>query len=201
MKMKLFSSKTSPFARKVRVTIFELGLDGLVEEVFTDWSANEPEFLAANPLGQIPALVTDKGVSLPGSELIIEFLQTKGGSLTSLPRGSARWVQLKRRNLADGLTEAAVSLLLESRRPESERSPAWAARKTAAIGRALDALEAEATELSQTEPSSVEIAVACALGDLDFRVPQIPWRDAHPALAGWYTLFAERPSMLKTAPQ
>ncbi|MES2683960.1 MAG: glutathione S-transferase N-terminal domain-containing protein [Pseudomonadota bacterium] len=200
MKMKLFSSKTSPFARKVRVTILELGLEGLVEEIFTDWSANEAAFLAVNPLGQIPALTTEKGENLPGSDLIIEYLQTRGGTLTSLPRGSARWAKLKRANLADGLQEAAVSILLESRRPASEQSPAWIARKQAAIERSLDALEAEAGELLTELPSVVEIGVGCALGYLDFRFTTLNWRSSRPALAAWYALFAERPSMLGTAP-
>lgn len=200
MKMKLFSSKTSPFVRKVRVTILELGLEGLVEEVFTDWSADEPAFLAANPLGQIPALISEKGEALPGSDLIIEYLQTRGGTLTSLPRGSARWAKLKRLNLADGLLEAAVSMLLESRRPEGERSPSWTSRKHAAIERSLDALEAEAEELLTDVPSVVEIAVGCALGYLDFRFTAFNWRSSRPALAAWYAVFNERDSMAKTAP-
>lgn len=200
MKMKLYSSKTSPFARKVRVSLLELGLEGLVEEVFTDWSANEPAFIAANPLGQIPALITDKGESLPGSDLIIEYLQTRGGTLTSLPRGSARWSKLKRLNLADGIAEAAVSILLESRRPAGEQSPAWISRKQAAITRSLDALEAEATELLAELPSLVEISVGCALGYLDFRFGTLDWRSTRPTLAAWYAVFAERPSMINTAP-
>lgn len=198
--MKLFSSKTSPFARKVRVAILELGLEGLVEEVFTDWSANEPEFLAANPLGQIPALITDKGETLPGSDLIIEYLQTRGGTLTSLPRGSARWSKLKRAKLADGITEAAVSILLESRRPEGERSPNWVARKQGAIERSLDVLEQEADTLLTEVPSVVEIAAGCALGYIDFRFAQLDWRQTRPALARWYAAFAERDAMTKTAP-
>jgi len=200
MKMKLFSSRTSPFVRKVRVAVLELGLEGLVEETFTDWSADDPGFLAANPLGQIPALITEKGDALPGSDLIIEYLQTRGGTLTSLPRGSARWGKLKRAQLADGITECAVAVLLESRRPEGERSPAWVARKQAAIARSLDVLEQEAAELASDLPSVVEIGVGAALGYLDFRFAALDWRSTRPALAAWYTLFAQRESMLKTAP-
>lgn len=198
--MKLFSSKTSPFARKVRVAILELGLEGLVEEVFTDWSANEPEFLTANPLGQVPALITDKGEILPDSNLIIEYLQTRGGTLTSLPRGSARWSKLKRAKLADGIIEAAVSVLLESRRPDGERSASWIARKQAAIERSLDVLEQDADSLLAEVPSVVEITAGCALGYLDFRFANLNWRQARPALANWYAAFAQRDAMAKTAP-
>lgn len=200
MKMKLFSSNTSPFARKVRVVIAELGLDGLVEEMMTDTAGGDPAFLATNPLAQIPALITEKGESLPGSDLIIEYLQTRGGTLTSLPRGSARWPRLKRRNLAEGILEAAVSMLLESRRPDGEQSPAWIARKAEAVGRSLDVLEAEADQLLTETPSVVEIGVGCALGYLDFRFASHDWREGRPNLAAWHSVFSERPSMLKTAP-
>jgi glutathione S-transferase len=200
MKMKLYSSRTSPFARKVRVAILELELEGLVDEVMTDYNANEAEFLAVNPLGQIPALATEKGELLPGSDLIIEYLQGRAGSLTSLPRGSARWRALRRQTLADGLLEAAVSILLESRRPAGEQSPGWIERKRAAIIRTLDALEAEATQLLAEKPSVVEITIGCALGYLDFRFASLDWRQARPTLAGWFEGFSQRPAMLATQP-
>lgn len=199
--MKLFSSQTSPFARKVRVAVHELELDGLVEELATDAYNADAEFLAANPLSQVPALITEKGETLPGSDLIIEYLQSRAHSLTSLPRGSARWGMLRRRNLAEGILEAAVSMLLESRRPDGEKSPAWMARKTVAIQRSLDVLEADVGELHTEKPSVVEIGIGCALGYLDFRFAALDWRQNRPALTAWYAVFAERPSMLKTAPQ
>ena len=39
-----------------------------------------------------------------------------------------------------------------------------------------------------------------ALGYLDFRLPYVEWRKEREALANWYTVFAQRPSMQKTAP-
>jgi len=200
MKMKLFSSKTSPFVRKVRVSLLELGLEGLVDEVPTDYIQGDAAFLAANPLGQIPALVTDKGEALAGSDLIIEYLLSRGSGLASLPRGSARWSRLKLAQLADGMTEAAVSVLPETRRAAGEQSPGWIARKEAAVRRSLDALEAGAAELSAETPSVVEISVGCALGYLDFRFARLEWRQGRPALAAWFASFAERPSMLATVP-
>jgi len=201
MKMKLFSSQTSPFARKVRVAVQELELDGLVDEIHTDVYNATADFLTINPLAQIPALVTEKGETLPGSDLIIEYLQSRANSLTSLPRGSARWGMLRRRNLAEGILEAAVSMLLESRRPDGEKSPAWMARKTEAIQRSLDVLEADVDQLLTEKPSVVEIGIGCALGYLDFRFATLDWRRNRPALTAWYAAFAERPSMLKTVPQ
>lgn len=200
MKMKLYCSLTSPFSRKVRVAVQELELASLVDEIITDYSAPPEDFLAANPLGQIPALVTEKGQSLPGSDLIIEYLQTRGHSLTSIARGSQRWAALRRAALAEGITEAAVAMLLESRRPAKSQHAPWVERKLVAVNRALDALEAESAELASEAPTVVEIGVGCALAYLDLRFAVLDWRQPRPGLAAWYGGFAERPSMLKTAP-
>jgi glutathione S-transferase len=68
------------------------------------------------------------------------------------------------------------------------------------VTRALDVLEAEAGTL-RDEPATIgEIAVGCALGWLDFRLPEDDWRMARPDLAAWYETFAARPSMQATVP-
>lgn len=200
MKMKLYGSRTSPFSRKVLVAIEELELGSLVERVGVDPFNPPPEFLAANPLAQIPALVSEKGECLPGSDLIIEYLMSRSRGLASLPRGSQRWAALRRASLADGITEAAVAMLLESRRPADRQHPPWSERKQAAVLRGLDQLEQEAGGLLAEQPSTTEISVGCALGYLDFRFPGLQWRERRPALAAWYAGFSQRPSMQRTAP-
>ena len=44
------------------------------------------------------------------------------------------------------------------------------------------------------------VATACALGYLDFRFAQEPWRDAHPRLAAWHAEVAAAPAIARTAP-
>lgn len=200
MKMMLYASRTSPFSRKVMIAVEELNLASLVERALVDPFQPTPEFLAANPLAQIPALVTEKGETLPGSDLIIEYLQTRGHGLTSLPRGSQRWAALRRAALADGLLEAAVAVRYEGLRPAERQHAPWVERKLAAVQRSLDALEASAGQLLGDPPSVVEISVGAALGYLDFRFAALDWRRGRSALAHWQAGFAERPSMLKTQP-
>jgi len=200
MRMKLYASKTSPFARKVRIAVEELSLQGLVEEVITDYANPDAEFLHCNPLAQIPALLTEKGETLPGSNLIIDYLMSRGHALASLPRGSKRISALRRLTLADGMTEAAVAMLLESRRPAEKVYAEWIARKRAAVLRTLDVLEAEAPELSPNAPTVVEIGVAAALGYLDFRFADLSWRVGRPQLSTWFAEFSARPSMQATQP-
>lgn len=201
MKMKLYTSPASPFARKVRMVIHELGLVDLVEEVATDAFNAGPDFLSANPLSRVPTLVTDKGESLPDSSLIVEYLLTRGRGLAALPRGKARWAALRRAQLADGIMGASTAIIFEQRRPPQYLFQDFVDRQTAVIDRALDALEAEARELREEDGIGiVEITVGAALGYLDLRHPQMSWRTDRQRLSAWYAQFAQRPSMLATAP-
>lgn len=199
-KMKLFISKTSPYARKVRVAIEELGLGEQVEEIVADPFNPPPELLAANPLSKVPTLVTDRGEAVPDSQLILDYLTHRKSGLAPLPRGAKRWETLRRMQVADGVIDAAVSIVLEKRRPESIHYIPFLDRQTANIRRALDALDAEAGLLALQTPGLCEITCGAALGYLDFRLPYLEWRKARDALANWYTVFAQRPSMQKTAP-
>jgi glutathione S-transferase len=198
--MKLYCSKTSPYARKVRIAIEELGLGEQVEEVIVDPHASPAELLAANPLSKVPTLVSDRGEALPDSQLILEYLSHRKTGLATLARGAKRWEALRRMQIADGVIDAAVSIVMEKRRPESIHYIPFLDRQTATIRRALDVLNADAGLLALQTPGLSEITVGAALGYLDFRLPYIEWRKQREALANWYTVFAQRPSMQKTAP-
>lgn len=198
--MKLYCSRTSPYARKVRVVAHELGLTDLIEEVIVDPFDPPAELLAANPLSRVPTLVTEKGESLPDSSLIIEYLQTRGRGLTPLPRGSKRWSALRRAHVAEGVINACFATAIEKRRPEGIRHMPFLDRQADVIRRAVAVLDLEAAELSLEAPSIVEITTGVALGYLDFRMPYIEWRKGHEPLDRWYTAFAQRESMLATVP-
>lgn len=198
--MKLYCSKTSPYARKVRVVAHELGLSDLIEEIICDPFEASPELLAANPLSRIPTLITERGEALPDSTLIIEYLQTRGRGLTALPRGSRRWSALRRAQVAEGVIDAAFATVIEKRRPEGIRHVAFLDRKADVIRRSIAVLDLEAAELSGEAPSVVEITTGVALAYLDLRLPYIEWRKGHEPLDRWFTAFAQRPSMLATEP-
>ncbi|MBV8063632.1 MAG: glutathione S-transferase N-terminal domain-containing protein [Nevskia sp.] len=202
MKMKLYLSLSSPYARKVRVVARELGLADLVNEALVDPWNPPADFLAANPLCKVPTLVTEKGEALPDSRLIIEYLLTRGRGLATLPRGAQRWALLRRQQLAEGMIDAAVAIRLEKAlRPPEFIFQGWLDRQAAAINRTLDALELKAAELlHEGAIRTVEIAAGAALGYLDFRHPQLEWRQGRERLASWYFSFAQRPSMLATQP-
>jgi glutathione S-transferase len=200
MPMKLFSSRTSPYARKVRVAIEELGLADQVEEAMVDPFNPPPDLLAANPLSKIPTLVTERGEALPDSALILDYLAHRKSGLATLGRGAKRWEMLRRAQIADGVIDAAVAIRMEKRRPESIHYIPFLDRQTAIIHRALDVLNADAGLLALQTPGLCEITAGAALGYLDFRLPYLEWRRQRDPLAHWYTVFAQRPSMQKTQP-
>lgn len=200
--MKLFYSPTSPFVRKVLVTAFELGIEARIERLpVNPWEPDAP-LIAANPLGKVPALVTDAGMMLYDSPVICEYLDTlQGGTL--LPRtGEVRWQVLRLQALADGVLDAAVLWRMERIRPDGERSASWLGLQRETVLRGLVQLEQEAAAWDEHLDLDLgRIAVACALGYLDFRFADEAWRESHPALARWYTSLQARPSLQQTMPR
>ncbi|MEQ9639465.1 MAG: glutathione S-transferase N-terminal domain-containing protein [Alphaproteobacteria bacterium] len=196
--MKLYFSPTSPYVRKVRVMAEELGIDLDREPITTLQSLDDSSFGKVNPIHRLPALQLDDGNVLPDSKLICEYLNVLGGHKMVPAEGAARWHTLKLQTLADGILDAAVPRRAETARPPEQQSPTRLAQYVRSITQTLDALEAEAPAFVGVNLGT--IAVACALGYLDFRFADEDWRATRPKLAAWYAEFAERPSMQASAP-
>ena len=62
----------------------------------------------------------------------------------------------------------------------------------------LDRLERDAPALAAARFGIGHIAVGCCLSYLDFRFPDLDWRDGRPALAAWHEGFRARPSAQAT---
>jgi glutathione S-transferase len=201
--MKLRYSPTSPYVRKVAVVAIEAGLDARVERIETDvWDA-ATDIAEDNPLGKVPALVTDEGMVLYDSPTICEYLDSLHDGPKLIPaEGPARWQALNLHALAGGIMDAAVARVVEVRaRPEALRFDGWLERQKLKIGRALDALEGRAAAGGLGGPVTLgTITLGCALGYLDLRFSEDAWRDGRPALAAWYETFSQRPSMQATVP-
>lgn len=196
--MKLYHSPTSPYARKVYACAIARGLDPEIELVPTNPHISPPELLAANPLSKIPCLVTNDGLALYDSPVIIDYLDTLEGGLPLIPRhGGARLRALKDQALADGIMDAAVARRMEQARPAEPARIAVMQRHKEAVARALDVIEAE--HPSQTLDVG-SIAIACALGYLTLRFSDEPWREGHPKLTAWFAEFGLNPCIARTKP-
>ncbi len=197
--MKLHHSPASPYVRKVRICAIARGLDSRIELVPCNPNTSPAALLADNPLSKVPTLVTDDGVALFDSPVICEYLDSLGDAVPMFPaHGAARWRALKLQAMGDGILDACVPRRMEMQRPQDEGRAAVVARMRAAVERTLDVLEANPPHKALDIGS---IAVACALGYLDFRFPQQPWRGTRPKLAAWFAAFSEHPAVAATTPR
>lgn len=198
--MKLYWSPASPYARKCRIFLRERRLPG-IEEIVIDPFSDPAELIAANPLGKVPLLLLGDGRSIFDSRVICTLLAGLDGGVDLSPKsGQERLRMLCTEALADGVMDLAVSLSLERRKPEGEKTPTFAARWRGQIERGLDALAVEQGNLPLEVFGLAHAAIASALGYLDYRQPKIDWRSTRPALGAWFALASERRSLVETAP-
>lgn len=200
--MKLYHSPASPFVRKVVVLLHELDKVDTVEliTISTTALASDASLMAANPLARIPALERPDGITLHDSRVITAFLDNlyQGGMY---PTGSGRWETLTLEATADGIMDSAVAMVYEVRlRDAALVSEPWIEAQWSKVERGLDALNARWMSHLSGPVGAGHIAVACALGYLDFRHDARGWRKGRETLATWYEEFAERPSMVATKP-
>ena len=94
--------------------------------------------------------------------------------------------------------DTAVPCRGELGRPKEAARDAVIARYKAAMLRACDVLESDPPG---TQVDIGSIAVACALGYMDFRYASDPWRPGRPRLAAWYEAFSANPCIAQTAPK
>jgi glutathione S-transferase len=184
--MKLFGSPGSPFARKVRIVLAEKQIPH--EYIVARGSAPGSPVPPFNPLGKVPTLVLDDGRGLYDSPVIVEYLDTLGGGPRLIPEAPAeRFEVLRWQALGDGIAEATVNINHDLREPkEKQHAPEWHQRQRDKIDRGLTAME---KDLGKGEFcfggrfTLADIAAGYALGYLDFALPEVEWRKAHPALA------------------
>lgn len=200
--MKLIGSHTSPFVRKVRIVLAEKKID--YEFVIdSPWLADSkvPEI---NPLGKIPVLMLDDETPLFDSRVIVEYIDNVTPNNKLFPAPNRERTEVKRwEALADGVCDAAVAALLEGKRAKKEQSADWIVRQRGKVIRGLEFMAEELGDKSfcmGTHISMADIAVGTALGYLNFRFPDIDWRNAHPNLAKLYDKLLQRPSFADTVP-
>lgn len=200
--MRLYYSATSPYVRKVMVTLIETGQRDDVTLVPAAGTPLDPGSmpLDQNPLGKIPALARDDGPALYDSRVICRYLDDRAGGKL-YPQGPRLWDTLTLEATADGILDAAILIVYESRvRPEDKRFADWTEGQWAKIARALDALEARWMDHLNGPLDMGQVAIGCALAYLDFRHGARNWRHGRPSLAVWDAEFAARPSMRATPP-
>ena len=199
--MQLYSASASPFARKVLVTLHETAQLDDVEVVAASGSPLDASGMptAHNPLGKLPALTRPDGPAIYDSRVICRYLDHRAKA--GLYPERILWETLTLEATADGIMDAAVLMVYEARcRPENLQSTDWIDGQWDKVSRALDTVNTRWMSHLAGPLDMGQIALACALGYLDFRHDDRSWRKGRDTLDDWFATFATRDSMQATRP-
>jgi len=200
MAMRLHWSPKSPYVRKVMICAHELGLVDRLELVRSVAAMLKPNarLMQDNPLSKIPTLVLDDGFALFDSVVICEYLNDLAAGPLFPKQAADKWQALRWHAFGDGLLDALI-LWRNERERDHPLGPLLDAfeLKTKACLRQLDD---EAQALAEMPLSIGHIALACALGYLDYRFGTLDWRAVAPRLAEWYSDIRSRPAFQITEP-
>lgn len=201
--MKLLGSLTSPYVRKTRIVLAEKKID--CEFVVDNGGPDGSGLAAHNPLCRIPVLLLDDGSSLFDSSVIVEYLDNLAPNNRLIPPPGRARIAIKRwEALCGGTLDAAVSAVMEGRRPVQQKSQEWIDRQRQVIVLALAACAQELGEEPWCQGTGItlaDIALGALLGYLDFRFADIDWRGGHANLAQHFDKLMQRPSFADTVPQ
>ena len=198
--MKLYGSLNSPYVRKARVLIMEKGLP--VELVVEDpWEEGSP-IAGRNPLGKVPVLEVATGNYLFDSALITHYLDQFDGEPLRPMDPAGYWQSQWWQALGNGIIDAVVERVLETRRLPRNQWPEKMAREEQRVRRAIDVAESARRRrrfLVGQAFTMVDLVMGVALQYTDFRYPH-DWHRRAPKLASWHARVTHRKSFKETLP-
>ena len=200
--MKLYYSTTSPYTRRVCAAAILLELDSQLEKIVVSPFDAPAELTQVNPLSQIPTLQLDNNEMLCGSALITEYLI--GNNEQSANWKLNDWAIRNLAGIAEGIVDAALNAVLETRRPDELQSPEKIAGQQEKILRSLSYLEQQSSTtagtLSSDQINFYTLMLGVCLGYLDFRQAELNWRDHAPKLSAWYAEVENQAWLSETRP-
>jgi len=159
-----------------------------------------PGLVKANPLGKIPTLILDNGQTIFDSPVICEYLDNIRPRPAFIPNDPQKHLTvLTLTAAADGLMDVTVAMFMEKVRHPKDFNAAFIAANEATVKRCFAYFDAQADALEELNIAS--IALASAIGYLNFRMPQLWPPSNYPKLARWYEEFSMRKSMQETVPR
>ena len=182
--MLLVGMLDSPYVRRAAVTgtLLEVPFKHRSVSVFRHME----EFRAINPLIKAPTLVTDDGIAISESLLIIQHFEDVAGRSLRPLEGVARRRDLALTGIGIVAADKAVSIEYERKRPEAQRYAPWQERIVTQLHTALDLLDTAAKEGELTAGPELlpsDIAAAIAWGFCRFVIPEFVPEERWPALA------------------
>ena len=187
--MKLLCSPASPFSSKVRMAARYLDID--LTEVRVDTVAGPAVLVDNNPLGKIPTLLTDDGLSVFDSRAIMLHFDRMKGKKLYPSKDSKRTQAQVLEALCDGISDALILIMYERRfRTEEKQHQPWVDRQWEKATRSLTHLHADIPSIGKKLHGG-HFALAGMLGYLQLRF-EGKWESDFADLAKWVQKFEKQ---------
>lgn len=203
--MQLITNLTSPYGRIARISMIEKGMN--IEPTIVDPWSDDARLRAANAATRVPTLITDEGMALTESVLIVHWLeQTRPAPLFPSLLGNNATCVLSRTGAAIGVIDAAVHTIIcrKITAPALFDETPIGLRRRRTMAEGMRRLEADAARTPMDDhstPTLDAIAVTVALDYLRFRFADATWLAPLPALESMSQRLRKRDSFAITVPR
>ncbi len=191
--MQLIGMLDSPYVRRVAISLKRLNIpfEHRSLSVFRDFEA----FSRINPIVKAPTLVTDDGIVLVDSTLILQYIE--GISATSLMPETAQALQLI--GLALMACDKTVQIVYErTLRPTEKQHQPWLERVAKQLHAAYAQLEQTADVLTCTPPMQPDITIAVAWRFTQLYTADVITPEEFPKLAAFSAEAETLPEFIST---
>jgi glutathione S-transferase len=197
--MKLYYSQNSPYARIARIAAIESGIANQIEHVEVVNRSPDNPLLLHSPVCRVPTLVHDDMVLGEAKNICAYFDHIVGQSRFFARTDAKVWRELAFESMVVGFLEGIACWIRENRRAADERSSFLLEVERQRVERCLDHFQS-AADRSLRHWNFCGIALACALGAMEFHCLLDGWNVTRPTLAAWYRDCSGRSSMVETRP-
>jgi len=160
--MQLIGMLDSPYVRRVAVSLKVLGLPFDLDQVSV--FRHFEKFAAINPVVKAPSFVTDDGVVLMDSGLILEHIAEIAPRRLMPPDRAGHEKALRQIGLALAACEKSVSIVYEcNQRPKEKQHQPWLDRVSGQLLTAYRALEKEISPDWFTGEELMQPQITCAV--------------------------------------
>ena len=199
--MKLYHTRTSPYARLVRIVILEKGLQDRIELVEAKTRTPGSPYYQINPSGRVPYLVRDDGSGMEDSQLIVAYLDQIDGRPMLTPAAAEQdWAYGRLESYARSMVDGISVHLRELRRPESERSPTILAHEAERARRLAAFWDREVAHPLMQGPLNVAMLILAIALDTGVMAKLGALEQGLPKLEAWAAAMRARASVKATAP-
>jgi glutathione S-transferase len=202
--MQILSNPTSPYARIARIALGEKGFDLSPTQMVNPWG-DEKILIDANPAARVPTLVTEAGLPLTESLLILLWLEKKRPD-PSLLDGPLDLV-ISQAGRAMGVIDAMVHIIIGVMQVDpafGEHRVGLRRRRSIVTGlRALENAPPTWSGQGGDKTGLPHVGVLTTIVALDYlrlRFKDAPWVEPLPRLEALRATVADRPAYASTMP-